>query len=260
MNQFDNTSLVIATKNLVLKASISPWDTINFNFPVAVIEEFKILDKDNSLAEFSYFNKWREEKNIGIVSCRLNINQLVESIQLEEFGFKFIEVVLHPRIDNLEKLDFLDQGLKIELAFIEDIPAIQKIAEMAFKNERFHVDPRLDPTLGDKRYGAWVANILNSQNQTLLKIIDGDKLIAFFIVEVLNEGTIYWHLTAISPQYQGMGYGKKVWTSMLRYHQLSGASSISTTISVRNTRVHNLYAKLNFQFTPAEMTYHWVRN
>lgn len=140
-----------------------------------------------------------------------------------------------------------------------DLPIVQDIAERAFGHERYHIDPRLDPNLGNRRYGYWVKNSLDHPNQRLLKIMEDQHIVALFIVESREDQSVYWHLTAISPQWQGQGYGQRVWYAMLRYHQERGQDTVMTTISARNVSVLNLYAKMNFRFLPPEMTFHWVR-
>lgn len=37
------------------------------------------------------------------------------------------------------------------------------------------------------------------------------------------------------------------------------ADGIETTISLHNTTVLNLYARLGFAFAPPQMTFHWLR-
>jgi hypothetical protein len=40
--------------------------------------------------------------------------------------------------------------------------------------------------------------------------------------------------------------------------KISKCEAVTTTISSRNTRVLNLYAKLGFRFMPPEITFHWL--
>lgn len=236
-----------------------PWDTEIFHYPVAQIDRINISDKELFAKEYRKFESWRDANNLGLISCRLSHNLLCESMLLEENEFRFIEMVLHPKLENFDGLNIPHQGLEVALADQHDLCAIRVIAESAFNNERFHVDPRLDPECGNHRYGRWVAYSMDHPTQRLLKVIDDGKLVGFFIVELKDDRSVYWHLTAVSPQYQGKGYGRRAWLAMLQYHQLNGQTSVSTTISARNTVVLNLYSSLNFRFLPPEMTFHWVR-
>ncbi|MGQ9686808.1 MAG: GNAT family N-acetyltransferase, partial [Thiobacillaceae bacterium] len=105
----------------------------------------------------------------------------------------------------------------------------------------------------------WVRNSFNHQTQRLEVVFDAGRLVAFFITEMLADGTCYWHLNAVAPEAQGQGYGKRVWRLMIDKAYKEGAKRIQTSIAARNHRVLNLYARLGFDFPKPLMTFHWVR-
>lgn len=249
----------LETEGLVLRASLVPWDSAILKYPVAQIEEIRILDSRQSDLDYTTFEAWRDTNGCHFVSCRLDHSLLSESMFLEKKDFRFVEMVLHPMIEGLAQLNIPDQGLAVSGVGKDDLPAIRKIAETCFTYERFHLDPRVGSHIGNMRYGQWVTNTFEHPRQRLLKICDKDLLIGFFIVESVGEGDVYWHLTAISPRYQGKGYGRRAWLAMLRYHQEDGKNSISTTISARNMPIMNLYSSLSFRFMSPQMTFHWLR-
>jgi GNAT superfamily N-acetyltransferase len=250
---------VVESNGLLLVASLVSWDAEILSYPVGQIESIKILDPDLAEVSFVEFESWREANQCGLFSCRLGQDQLRESMFLEGKGFRFIETVLHPKLEGLKKLNIPHQGLHVAPSVATDLPKLSRIAESAFKNERFYVDPRLDPHLAGARYGRWVANTLGHPKQQLLKVLDDEKLIAFFIIEVKADGNVYWHLNAVSPDYHGRGYGRRAWLAMIRYLDDNGHDAVSTTISARNIPVLNLYASLHFRFAPPEMTFHWIK-
>lgn len=245
---------------LRLSAKVVPWDSDVFGFAVAQIQHLRVFDSHRAMGDYARFQDWLDTGRVGIVSSRLPHHQLRESMFLEANGFRFVEMVLHPTLENLQSLDIPQDSLRITPACDSDLHLLEDIAERAFRHERFHVDPRLDPRLGDRRYRRWVTNSLGHPVQRLLKITDDQRLVAMFLVESRDDRSAYWHLTAISPKWQGRGYGHRVWRSMLRHHQAEGCETLMTTISARNVAVLNLYSKLGFRFQPSEMTFHWVRN
>jgi RimJ/RimL family protein N-acetyltransferase len=253
------STLKITSPSLRLTANVVPWDTEAFGFPVAQIYEFEVIDSSLLMQDYRKFEQWLDAGEIRIASCRLPHDRLRESIFLESRGFRFIEMVLHPTIEKLQSLHIHPDDLIIVPALESDLPAMRDIAERAFGHERYHIDPRLDTGLGDMRYGRWVTNSFNHPKQRLLKVMKGDHIVALFIVEFRENQLGYWHLTAIAPEWQGQGYGQRVWRAMLRHHQAEGRDGVMTTISARNVAVLNLYAKLDFRFLPPEMTFHWVR-
>jgi RimJ/RimL family protein N-acetyltransferase len=237
-----------------------PWDTSIFGFNVAQINALKIFEYTTRSNDWQKVQNWLDNNNIHLVSCRLPHHQLKESLFLESQSFRFIEMVLHPHLNKLQQLHIPNDNLIIVPANKADIPSLLLIAENAFKHERYHVDPRLDRKLGDLRYGKWVENSFHHPTQCLLKILNDKQLLGFFIVEYNAKEPVYWHLTAIAPQWQGMGYGLRVWKAMLKHHQEAGYDAITTTISARNSAVLNLYAKLDFRFLSPDMTFHWIRD
>ena len=92
-------------------------------------------------SEFERFRIWLRENDYGMVSCRLGHQKLMESALLERNQFRFIEMVLHPEIENLQERDLSGHGFQVCQADLVDVPAIGRMAETAFGVERFHVDP-----------------------------------------------------------------------------------------------------------------------
>ena len=55
-------------------------------------------------------------------------------------------------------------------------------------------------------------------------------------------------LVGMAPDFSDRVLAKRVWQSLLRWHQEEGIHMISTGISSRNTRVLNFYAALKYRF------------
>lgn len=248
----------IATASLLLEWGEAPWDSAVFGFPVLQITRME-LRGPGADADFAAFAAARDATGTGLVSCRLSHERLRESMLLEGQGFRFIEMLYQPELEDLPGAAPADDDLAIAPARPEELAAIQDIAGSAFRNERFHVDPRLDPAAGDRRYRNWVKNSLDHPTQRLHAIRDGTRLVAFFITEMLADGTCYWHLNAVAGDAQGRGYGRRAWLAMLGKARADGARRVRTCIVARNHRVLNLYARLGFRFPPPLMTFHWVR-
>lgn len=251
---------LIESSHLTLAAQEVGWDTAVFGFPVKSIERIKIHDSEGAYRDYKHYEEWITSERVGIVSCRLTHNDLTESMFLEAHGFRFVEMVLHPKLNSLQDFVFSEDIFRVALATVSDLDELVHIAQRSFKFDRYHIDPRLSPEYANQRYGKWVNNSYYDNTQELYKVVDGGKIVAFFIAENRKENVIHWHLTAVVPELQQQGYGYRVWMTMLNFHKLNGCRGITTTISVRNTPVLNLYSKLRFSFSIPEMTFHWLRN
>lgn len=249
----------IETPSLSLAWSETPWDTVVTGYPVWQIThlEVKAEEADKGMTDFE---RARDQSGVGLISCRLPHARLTESMFLENHGFRFIEMLYQPELA-LGSGESGPEGapLTVRRALEQDLPAVEDIAGSAFANERFHMDPRLGPEMGNQRYQNWVRTLSAFPDQQLYVLCDGDKRVAFFITEMQANGVCYWHLNAVAPEAQGQGYGRRAWQTMIRQATDTGAQQIRTSIVARNERVLNLYARLGFRFPAPLMTFHWTR-
>lgn len=247
------------TPSLQMVWSQAPWDEAVCGFPVVQITSMQVKGP-NAAADFQIFERQRDDLGVGFVSCRLPHECLTESMLLEDHGFRFIEMLYAPELDlSGVHADLNATLLGVTRAHEDDMPTLLGIAQTAFHSERFKMDPRLASDISDQRYQNWVASALHHPAQELYVIREGARRIAFFVTELLPDGTCYWHLNAVAPAAQGQGFGRRVWLSMLLHAANSGAQRVRTSIVARNHRVLNLYARLGFSFLPPSMTFHWVR-
>ena len=251
-------TLNLQAPSLMLKADLVPWDTELLGFAVGQIGDLRVLQPTASRMDLAAFETWREAHGLQMVSCRLPHGALAEGMLLEEAGFRFVEMV-YPL--TLEDINFRSYPPEITLleATEADLDEIQAIANTAFTTGRFNIDPRLGPELGGRRYAGWVTNSFRDPAHRILKACLGKEIVGFFIVEDKGSSEVYWHLTAIAPDAQGRGIGRKVWQSMIMRHQAEGFTRVRTTVSARNPAVLNLYVTLNCRFGEPQMTYHWLR-
>ncbi len=241
-----------------LVCSVVPWDSETFGFTVGQIEAIDVGSGDSVAAVLGDFRQWAESVDARLVSCRLNHQQLGASMALEREGFRFVEMVFSPRMSLLQELDRPTVGVSIQRVAPVDVKLIADVAYSAFTTGRIALDSRLDPTLGHQRYADWVRRGAAAEGQDLLKVLLGDEIAGFFLVEPRDDGVIYWHLTALAPKWRGRGIALSVWQAMLQRHRDEGLAAVQTTISGHNLAVLNLYARLGFSFTSASMTFHWI--
>lgn len=251
---------MVDTDELYLAWSEVPWDTAVFGSPVLQIDEIKIRGQ-GACSDIRGFENSCEGLGVRLISCRLPYESLRESIFLEDIGFRFIEMLYQPELKFSDSFSSMhDCHLTAAPAVAKDLPLILDIAGVAFRNERFQIDPRLPSSLGDKRYQNWVMASFSHPRQRLFILREGEVIVSFFITEILADGTCYWHLNAIAPEFQGRGYGRRAWLTMMAQASKEGATGVRSSFVARNYRVLNLYAKLGFRFPPPLMTFHWVRS
>jgi len=244
----------------VLECSLVPWDSEIFGCPVAQISRVELGEDAQSVKLLDAFETWCTSRDVRLVACRLDHMQLRESMALEERGFRFVEMVFGPRFDRFSGIPAPRHVLQVANAREADVEVIEKVAYASFTTGRFLLDHRLPSELSKRRYATWVRTSFESSGQTVLKAEADGELVGFFIVEHRPDQSVYWHLTAIAPNWQGRGMGLSLWQTMLLRHRAEGSSFVETTISAHNLPVINLYARLGFSFASAQMTFHWLRD
>jgi ribosomal protein S18 acetylase RimI-like enzyme len=247
----------LAAGGASLDCFIVPWDSRIFGFPVAEIARLDLgPDGSDATPLFESFDAWSATNGIRLASCRLEHDRLPETMALEAVGFRFVEIVYRPRLDELARVAPPSRDIEIAGATHDDLADIQAIAHDAFLTGRFLLDFRLSPDLSRRRYADWVRTSLAGGSQRVLKAMVGSEIVGFFIVERRPAGAAYLHLTAIAPAWQGKGIGMSAWQALLRREAAEGVTSIETTISGHNLPVVNMYARLGFTFTGARLTFH----
>jgi GNAT superfamily N-acetyltransferase len=257
MNPVGSTRLESA--GAVLECSLVPWDSEIFGFPVAQISDLELGEAADPADVLDRFEDWCATHDVRLVSCRLDHTKLRESMALEERGFRFIETAYRPRFEAFEAIGTPKHVIEVAEATATDVPRIEEIAYSAFTTGRFLLDGRLAPELSRRRYATWVRTSFESSAQSVLKAEVDGELVGFLIVEHRPDRSVYWHLTAVAPDWQGKGMGMSLWQTMLLRHRDEGASFVETTISGHNLPIINLYARLGFSFASGQMTFHWLR-
>lgn len=245
---------------LWLTASIVPWDTESFGVRVAQVQDIEVRERRAAEREMLRLADWLADHNVELAACRLHNAKLLESAALEGVGFRFIEMVYSMQIDprSLE----LGGSSQVDLQWLPaseaDRTEIQQLASEAFATGRWNMDWSVGQKLGGRRYADWVGrSMADPRHEVQRAIVDGQTA-GLFITEAQEDASVYWHLTAVSPQWQGKGVGKAMWTSMLHRHASDGAKLVHTTIAARNIPVLNLYARLGWRFMDCQMSYHWA--
>lgn len=259
-NVTTDSTLAVETPAVRLAAALVPWDTESFGVPVAQVRHIEVHDRAAADAEMHRLLAWFAMQGVELAACRLDHTALLESAALEGVGFRFIEMVYSMQIDPQLLQPLADAGRRVQWrgACNADLADLQQLATDAFATGRWNIDWSVGQALGGRRYADWVERSLaDPKHEVLCAVVDGQTA-GLFIIESGPDRSVYWHLTAVAPEWQGKGVGKAMWMSMLHRHAVNGSTRVHTTISARNVPVVNLYARMGWRFVDCQMTYHWA--
>lgn len=252
--------LVLDNDGIALSARLVDWDTESLGAPVAQVDRIELRGQGAGPADVESLHEWLSANQVALAACRLPEARLRESFFLEASGFRFVEMVYGMRLvlgpNDVAAVAAPD--VHWEHAGPRDLPELAAVAASAFDTGRWHVDPRIGAAASGRRYAHWVERSLAGGPQEVLLAREEGRVAGFFIVEDLEDGSSYWHLTAVSPTHQGRGWGRRMWASMVGRHAAAGRRSVRTTVSARNLAVLNLYARQGWRFEDCQMTLQWV--
>lgn len=247
----------IRTPALSMDYHLVPWDTDIFGKPVAQISQLRITDAVRAHGDYQPFVHWCAQHAIELCACRVSAGDMVESMFLEDQGFRFIELNYLPMLTQLQERSFPTGDIQVTPAEQRDRDALADMATATLRQGRFHQDPRIDPALGSKRYRVWMTNAFSRPTQQVLKCLLDGAIVGFFVVEHPQPTHCFWSLIGLAPGLQGRGLGKRVWNAVLDHHRRAGIEQVSTSISSHNVAVFNLYVSLGFRFPAPAMTLQW---
>ncbi|HVS22900.1 MAG TPA: GNAT family N-acetyltransferase [Gammaproteobacteria bacterium] len=247
----------IRTEALVLDYSLVPWDAQIIGVPVAQIADLRVREPVQAERDYERFLDWCARQRIALCAARLPAERLLDSMFLEERGFRFVELNYLPRLAGLQQLTTSDENISVAPADASDRPLLVDMAARVFRHGRFHDDPRIGARLGDLRYATWMDNAFSTPQQRVLKCSLDGQIVGFCVVEDREQGHCFWSLNGLAPGHGGLGLGKRVWRSLLHRHRAEGAHTVSTSISSHNVAAFNLYVSLGFRFPPPSVTMQW---
>lgn len=170
---------------------------------------------------------------------------LAQGLEKSEFilvdGSIELETVLQKSKSESESLDN---------ASLEDLPRLAEICKRAFNGSRFFNDPEISKSKARSVYSSWIKNSINGYADQVL-IYKINKLIAGFVTLKTNR----IDLIAVDPEYQGLGIGKKLVKSALKFLENKGFVKISIETQIQNIPAIRIYEGCGFRTVETYLTY-----
>jgi GNAT superfamily N-acetyltransferase len=151
----------------------------------------------------------------------------------------------------------LPAGLVLRDATGADLEALAPIARGAFHADRFHLDARLSAARADERYEIWLRRgFAAGEPVFVLEDTLRRRALGFFHVRALEPGVVDLSLAAVEPAARRLGLGALMYQAVVERVRDLGFRSASTHITVHNTDVLNLFARLGVAFRDPVLCLH----
>jgi len=262
MFELNYEPLFIGDNPVPWTAAVIPWDTETFGFNVSALKPCAETEARcyEAAALARALEDYSARREVRAITASIPAEHSVTSCLLQNAGFHMVDVALSVRYRNVQAaVADKSPGVQLHPAVPSEWETLARIAQTAFHHGRYHLDPRFDASLADRRYSDWVRRCLEpgSSQQLLTAAVNG-QICGFSVVEYKNSGG-YLHLHAIESAWQGKKLGPEMILASLKYLSDLGGQNVDTKISASNLRAINMHARLNAVFTAAEYLLHWHR-
>ena len=177
------------------------------------------------------------------VVCKLPVEDLSGIHALEDAGFRFVEYQIRSELRLRERYATKSLPYVYEPVTSEaDLEPVFAIAEDAFTDDRFTVDPEIPSELGGKRYRAYVMKSLIAEDEFVHKLANPDtgETIGFNTCRQLSDTQMLLLIAGVKSEYKSTGLG-----TVLNYYVFNdfldrGVNRVRTHQSGRNYPILNV--------------------
>jgi len=196
--------------------SYKKWDSDFFNkaiYDLPVEQVGELLSDD--------FTGMQE----AIIQIKIPADQFALLDKVQSLGFKFVE----SEVDFSKKIvETRSVPGMINMAALEEIPAIMDLAVQAFSYSRFRA-PWFQPDDSARFYAQWAKNaVLKIHDDICLKIANkqDDEMTGFVTGKRLEETVIRIGLICVAPRYRGQKMGLQLLQAIEQWSLEQGADTI----------------------------------
>jgi hypothetical protein len=236
-----------------------PWDEKIFGFPVG---DYQPGDSRSIAATRPSFQEklrnWSEMNRIELVGASVPADDILWCRLLPELGFAFVDYTLKISQPSLQAWEPSPFKIPVRLAQPEDQPSVERIAQLAFRAGRYHMDPCFPRSLSELRYKQWLSNAFAASGPSSRLYVTGEvgQATSFFHVNVDGEDA-YITIIAVAPDKQGGRTAVDLCTGALTDLKSMGVRRMSSKVSAMNSGVMNVAVFFSWRFSDPQAVFHW---
>jgi GNAT superfamily N-acetyltransferase len=241
------------------RVAVLPWDSEHFGFGVGDYLPGDARAVASDRAGFgAAFDGWASRHGVELVAARAEPKDSLWRLLLSDLGFQFIDCSLFLELQGLSARTFPSPRHPTRLAVPEDHEAIVRMAEDAFRLDRYHADPRFPGRLAELRHRRWMQWLLSSTHPgSRTHVIGEPGRPSAFVNVVLENANLDMILTAVDPTQHARGIGTSLFAGMLAAMRNEGAERATGKVYSANGAILNILSHLGFRLTRSLAVFHW---
>lgn len=184
------------------------------------------------------------------------VSKLPARTILADTGFFNVDTQIHFRLDTSNlRLSPCASALALEIA--SDSPfEIQDDELKLFPFERFYALPNATESKVSHRYALWGRKLIQQNPATCFRFLQNGEVQGWFLSH--TESRVI-NLTLAMLSRKALISGYDLYSRALAEYATKGFRLGMASFSVRNTPVHNIYAKLGARFLEPRECWMWIR-
>ncbi|MEE3372812.1 MAG: hypothetical protein VX346_25985 [Planctomycetota bacterium] len=202
--------------------------------------------RDLSAVEADYLQNHRP----GYAFCRVPVEDLVTTSQLESHGFRFVEFQLRSELRLKKRYPVAAFPYRYEpVATDDELQTVQAIAAETFVDDRWTVDPDVTAASSQARYRRYLEASWQREDEYLHKLTNPQtgEIVGFNSARRLDDSRVQLLLAGITASYKGGGLGTILNYFVFNDFLEQGLRHVRTHHSGRNYAIMNLELG-HFQF------------
>jgi dTDP-4-amino-4,6-dideoxy-D-galactose acyltransferase len=237
--------------------SVLEWDSNFFDFPIARINQRKIMKSDSAA-----INSFCTKNNIRLLQFQCEVNDSESILAAESMGFHFADYRVNYTMqisgEILSNIEF-PEGFFIDYAAKADILNLQEIAGNIYQDSRYYFDKNFPRSKVEDFYKNWIAKSVLGLFDDYVLVLYYNSIAIGFICIVVEGDSARFSLVGMLKEYAGKGLGTKLLHKVIGILKSQGIKSINTITQGRNISAQNFYNRAGFNIKFVEIYYHyWI--
>jgi dTDP-4-amino-4,6-dideoxy-D-galactose acyltransferase len=220
-----------------------PWDNAFFRRKIGTIKA-----SSDDLPGLKVALKKAKKDGFVYLTCRLAMQDTGLIRHLESNGFYLTDIGVTLATDTQRYFSEKKQSRPakqnaVQIATLQDIPALQRYITSLFPQSRFYNDPFFSREEADRLYRAWIENSVRGEAADIVFHITGTGFISCRKAGK-HSGQIV--LVGVRKRFRGKGYGTALITQAMEWFRRERINAVTVRTQLNNTKAMNFYLRTGF--------------